>query len=506
MVFDIILTIMGAAIIGLLLYIILKKKDNSAPTVTSEDVKHAVGDGVSSMSSMLLSNIESTNKLFSVSVSEKIGELKDEMKELKEKNEKGYLSFTEKLNSSFAELTKAVREENERANALFSASVSEKIGEIKGEMKELKEKNEKGYLSFTEKLNSALSELTKAVREENERAITSLNTRFDEFSKAMKERYEQIDTSVGKSLTELRRENTEKLGEIQRAVDEKLQKTLDERLKSSFENVVSQISNVNTAIGEIKNIAQDVGSLKTVLTNVKTKGIVGEVILGNIISEILTHDQYEENLAVKPGSRDMVEFAVKMPAGEDSFIYLPIDSKFPLETYYKIKDGMDTGNKEELEASRKELRLKLRTYARDIATKYISVPQTTDFAIMFLPIEGLYIEAIEGGLFEEFQREFKVNIVGPSTLAALLNALRSGFNSLAIQKRSNEVFKLLEAVKAEFETFASALSNAQSRADQLSDDLEKLVGRRTRQMQKKLKDVSIISIEDARQIIDKEEK
>ena len=493
MVFDIILIVMGAAIVGLLLFQMLKKKEEK-PSISADDIKSAVSDGIASMSSMLLSSIESTNKLFSSSVNDKIGELREEMKELKEKNEKGYLDFTEKLNSALSQLTGALRDENERAITSLNARFDEFS-------KATKEK----YEQIDTSMVKSIAELTKTVREENERSISSLNARFEEFSKAMKERYEQIDASVSKSLTELRRENTEKLGEIQRAVDEKLQKAIDERLKSSFDSVVSQIANVSTAIGEIKNIAQDVGSLKTVLTNVKTKGIVGEVILRNIISEIMTHDQYEENVAVKPGSRDMVEFAIKMPAGEDSFIYLPIDSKFPLETYYKIKDGMDTGNKEELDASRKELRLKLRTYAKDISSKYISVPDTTDFAIMFLPIEGLYIEAIEGGLFEEFQREFKVNIVGPSTLAALLNALRSGFTSLAIQKRSNEVFKLLEAVKAEFETFASALTNAQSRADQLSDDLEKLVGRRTRQMQKKLKDISIISIDDARNIIDTED-
>ncbi len=245
------------------------------------------------------------------------------------------------------------------------------------------------------------------------------------------------------------------------------------------------------------------GSLKNVLTNVKTKGIVGEVILGNIISEILTRDQYEENFATKKGSRDVVEFAIKMPAGESGeFVYLPVDSKFPLETYYKIKDGIDNGNKEELDLARKELKNKIRAYAKDIATKYISVPDTTDFAIMFLPIEGLYIEAIEGGLFEIVQREFKINIVGPSTLAALLNALRSGFNSLAIQKRSNEVFKLLEAVKAEFESFAGVLTSAQTRVDQLSGDLEKLVGTRTRQMQRKLKEITAISLDEAKQIID----
>ena len=418
--------------------------------VNKDEIKTAVSEGISNMSSLLSANIENTNKL-------------------------------------------------------FSQSINEKISELKEEMKSLNDKNTRGYIDFIEKLNSALAEMTKSTREENEKAIANLNARFDEFSKATKERLDAIDTNVSKSLAELRRENTEKLGEIQKAVDEKLQKALDERLKSSFESVVSQIGNVNKAIGEIKNIAGDVGSLKNVLTNVKTKGIVGEVILGNIISEILTHDQYEENFATKRGSRDVVEYAIKMPGGtEGEYVYLPVDSKFPLETYYKIKDAIDTGSKDELELARKELRQKLRTYAKDIATKYISVPDTTDFAIMFLPIEGLYVEAIEGGLFEEFQREFKVNIVGPSTLAALLNALRSGFNSLAIQKRSNEVFKLLEAVKSEFESFAKVLSSAQQRADQLSDELEKLVGTRTRQMQRKLKDISVISLEEAKQIIDSE--
>ena len=437
--------------LALIVFLLFRKKGaDGEQGANKNDVKEAVNESINNMSAMLLGSIENTNKL-------------------------------------------------------FSNSVNEKIAELKGEMKELNERNSKGYVDFIEKLNSALTELTKAVREENEKAIANLNTKFDEFAKLMKERLDTIDSNVSKALVELRRENTEKLGEIQKTVDEKLQKTLDERLKSSFESVVSQIGNVNKAIGEIKSIAQDVGSLKNVLTNVKTKGIVGEVILGNIISEILTHDQYEENFATKKGSRDVVEFAIKMPAVENGgFSYLPIDSKCPLETYYKIKDAMDKGNKDELDAARRELRAKLRTYAKDIATKYISVPDTTDFAIMFLPIEGLYIEAIEGGLFEEFQRDFKVNIVGPSTLAALLNALRSGFNSLAIQTRSNEVFKLLEAGKAEIESFAKVLSSAQNRADQLSEDLEKLVGTRTRQMQKKLKDVSVISLDEAKQIIDEE--
>ncbi|MBQ8145510.1 MAG: DNA recombination protein RmuC [Clostridia bacterium] len=447
---DIALIVMGAVIIVLLLVLIFKKSKGNGE-IDKNEIRNAVSESINGMSGLLLGSIENTNKL-------------------------------------------------------FSSSVNDKIVDLNKEMKGLGEKNEKGYVGFIEKLNSALTEMTKSAREENEKAIANLNTKFEEFSKTTKERLDVIDTNVSKSLVDLRRENTDKLDLIQKAVDEKLQKALDERLKSSFESVVSQIGDVNKAIGEIKNIAGDVGSLKNVLTNVKTKGIVGEVILGNIISEILTRDQYEENFATKKGSRDVVEFAIKMPAGESGeFVYLPVDSKFPLETYYKIKDGIDNGNKEELDLARKELKNKIRAYAKDIATKYISVPDTTDFAIMFLPIEGLYIEAIEGGLFEIVQREFKINIVGPSTLAALLNALRSGFNSLAIQKRSNEVFKLLEAVKAEFESFAGVLNSAQTRVDQLSGDLEKLVGTRTRQMQRKLKEITAISLDEAKQIIDSEE-
>ena len=447
---DIAILILTSLIFCLLLFLAFKKR-GPAPSVDQEQIKNAVTKGIDSVSTLLLSNIEATNKL-------------------------------------------------------FSQSINDKIKELKSEMEALRDKNQQGYISFIEKLNSSLTELTKAMREENEKSILSLNSRFDEFLSYTKEKLEAIDTNVSKSLTELRQENTEKLKEIQGAVDEKLQKSLDERLKASFESVVSQIGNVNKAIGEIKNIAQDVGSLKNVLTNVKTKGIVGEVILGNIISEILTHEQYEENVATKKNSRDVVEFAIKMPAGEmGEFVFLPVDSKFPLETYYKIKDSIDAGSKEALDTSRKELKHKLKAYAKDIATKYIDVPKTTDFAIMFLPIEGLYIEAIEGGLFEEIQREYKVNIVGPSTLSALLNALRSGFNSLAIQKRSNEVFKLLEAVKSEFESFGKVLSSAQTRVDQLSDDLEKLVGVRTKQMQKKLKDISVIPLDEAKGIIDSED-
>ena len=400
----------------------------------------------------------------------------------------------------------------ESANKVFVNEINSKIEKLEKQMTALNEQNTKNYIDMMEKLNTAINQMSKATREENEKSIENLNKKFDEFSKNMTEKYELIDKTVREKLSELRRENSEKLesiqktvGEkldgVQKTVDEKLQKTIDERLKESFENVVSQIGNVNKAIGEIKGIATDVGSLKNVLTNVKTKGIAGEVILGGIISEILTKEQYEENIATKYGSRDPVEFAVKMPSSDDEYIYLPIDSKFPLESYYKIKDAIDDGDKVALDLARKELRAKILTFAKDISTKYIDPPNTTDFAIMFLPNEGLYIEAIELSLFEECQRKYNVNLAGPTTLSALLNALKQGFKSLAIQKKSADVFKLLEAVKTEFETFADALTKTKKHIEQADADLANLIGTRTNVMTRKLKTVDTISGDEAKEIL-----
>ena len=345
--------------------------------------------------------------------------------------------------------------------------------------------------------------ITNGIENQNKHFIEIVNEKLESQAKSTKERLDNIDNNVGKALSDIRRENGERLTEIQKAVNENLQKTLDERIKTSFESVVTQIGNVNKAIGEIRSIADDVGSLKNILSNVKTKGIAGEVILGSIIGEILSPDQYETNYPTKIGSRDVVEFAIKIPSG-DSYIYLPVDSKFPLEAYNKLKDATDLADKTLIESARKDLARQIKNEAKTIASKYIDVPNTTDFAIMFLPTESLYIEAIEMGLFEECQREYRVNISGPTTLSAIINALRLGFNSLEIQKRSGEVFKLLGAVKTEFENFASALTKAQEKVDQAGNEIEKLVGTRTRQMQKKLKEIGSLSPEEAKSIIDSE--
>ena len=338
--------------------------------------------------------------------------------------------------------------------------------------------------------------------EEYEKIKEKLTKELKEFTLTTKEELNKINLTLEKELKEIREDNTKKLDKINESVNEKLEKTLEGKLKQSFDNVIEQIGGVNKAIGEIKGLANDVGSLKTVLTNVKTKGIVGEVILGNIISDILTVGQYEENCITKDKSKDRVEFAIKMPSDDNSFIYLPIDSKLPLESYHKIKEAMDNGNPELIKEGRSELRLAIRKYAKDINTKYIDVPNTTDFAIMFLPIEGLYIEALNMGLFEEIQREFKVNLAGPTTLTAILNSLQMGFKTLAIQKKSSDVFKLLGAVKTEFNKFADTLQKAQKKVDDASNELDSLVGTRTRMIQSKLRNIEYLDEEESKELLE----
>ena len=326
--------------------------------------------------------------------------------------------------------------------------------------------------------------------------IDMLELTLKNYEKTTQDRLNAIDATIEKSLQAMRADNNERLDNINNVVQEKLQKSIDEKLKASFDNVVAQIGNVNKAIGEIRSIASDVSSLKNVLANVKTKGVTGEILLGGIISEILAPTQYDTNVATKKNSRDVVEFAIKIP-NDSGFIYLPVDSKFPLTPYNNLRDAVENGDKALIEAARKELRTQVRNDAKAICTKYIDVPNTTDFALMFLPTEGLYIEAIEMGLFEACQGEFKVIICGPSTVCAIINALKLGFSSVEIQKRSNEVFKLLGTIRTEFDKFAKALSSTQTKFAQLEKDLEELVGKRTRIMQRKLENVaSLESYED----------
>lgn len=358
--------------------------------------------------------------------------------------------------------------------------------------------------SFTEStpiMLNAIKENNSAFIEKIEGEIKHLKESLDSFSKALSEKLKDMNETVDKNLSELRRQNNEKLENIQKTVDEKLDKTLSDKLSSSFESVIKQIGEVTKTIGEIKGLATDVSQLNRVLTNVKTKGIVGEVILGNIISEILAKNQYEENFVTKENSTLPVEYAVKMPGHDDGYVYMPIDSKFPLENYHKLRDAIDNCDKDALAQARKDLRSQLKKYAKDISEKYVEPPRTTDFAIMFLPIEGLYVEAIDMGLFEEIQREYKISIAGPSTLTALLNSLQMGFKSLEIQKHSSDVFNLLSAVKAEFGNFAKVLDNVQKKYDQASKEMNTLVTTRTNAINRKLRTITAMDEDEAHELL-----
>lgn len=330
---------------------------------------------------------------------------------------------------------------------------------------------------------------------QNDRAI-QLEQRLHSFSADNVQGLENIRRSVDEKLESIRRENLRQLDEMRQTVDEKLQKTLEEKMNKSFSLVNERLEQVYKGLGEMQTLAVGVGDLKKVLSNVKTRGILGEIQLGAILSEILSKEQYEENIATKKGSKNVVEFAIKLPSDGSGTVYLPIDSKFPGDTYSALRDAVESGDKQRIESAQKALVQRIKGEAKDIHDKYIDPPNTTEFAIMFLPFEGLYSEVVNMGLVEVLQREYKVNIAGPSTMAALLNSLQMGFKTLAVQKRSAEVWKILGSVKTEFDKFNDVLVMTQQRLDQANKELDKLVGVRTRQIQRQLKDVESVSLSE----------
>ena len=321
------------------------------------------------------------------------------------------------------------------------------------------------------------------------KSLNQLEERLKTFSLENEQKLENIRRSVESRLNYIQEDNNRKLEETRKTVDERLQQSIEEKMNRSFSLVSERLEQVYKGLGEMQNLANGVGDLKKVLTNVKTRGTLGEYQLSAILSEILSPEQYEENVATKKGSRNVVEFAVKLPSDDDKFIYLPIDSKFPGDTYSALRDAIDEGDKVKIDLAAKALIATIKSEAKDIHDKYIDPPYTTEFAIMFLPFEGLYSEVVNRGLVEILQRDYKVNIAGPSTMAALLNSLQMGFKTLAVQKRSAEVWEILGAVKQEFDKFGDVLEATQQRLDQANKELDKLVGVRTRQIQRKLKDV-----------------
>lgn len=325
----------------------------------------------------------------------------------------------------------------------------------------------------------------------------------DALQRAVAQQQDARLKALDENFSRLRQENAQQIENIRKTVDEKLQDTLETKLTQSFGLVNERLEQVYKGLGEMQTIASNVGDLKKILSNVKTRGILGEVQLGGILEQILSPEQYEENVATRPGSSERVEFAVKLPgSGAGETVYLPIDAKFPGDTYSALQEAYDTGDKTEIELARKRLLTRIASEGKDICDKYIAVPYTTDFAVMFLPFEGLYAEVVRNGMIEMLQRKYRVTIAGPTTMAALLNSLQMGFNTLAIEKRSNEVWKLLASVRSEFDTFADVLQSTQHRLNQANADLDRLVGVRTRQIQRKLRNVSEMGSETEQNNLD----
>ncbi len=343
------------------------------------------------------------------------------------------------------------------------------------------------------RLREDLADVTDRAAAAQARAMTASMTQMEQRIRTLESMNEQkldaIRTTIEQRLQHLQADNNRRLDEMRRTVDERLQKTLEDTMTQSFRLVNERLEQVYKGLGEMQTLAGGVGDLKRVLSNVKTRGILGEIRLGSILEDILAPEQYDTNVATVPGSTAVVEFAVKLPGADGEQVYLPIDSKFPSDAYAALQDAYDSGSAEAVQAAAQSMITRIKSFAKDIRDKYVEPPYTTDFAIMFLPFEGLYAEAVNRGLVEVLQRDYKVNLAGPSTMAALLNALQMGFRTLAIQKQSGEVWKLLGAVRTEFDKFGDILATTQTRLEQANKELDKLVGVRTRAIRRRLREV-----------------
>ena len=342
--------------------------------------------------------------------------------------------------------------------------------------------------------------LQKEIKESRQETLNFMQRQLTDTAVQTEQKLENIRRTMEERIKSMSEENNRQLEKMRDTVDEKLQKTLEERISQSFKLVSERLEQVYKGLGEMQNLASGVGDLKKVLSNVKNRGILGEIQLGAILEQILAPEQYEENAKTTSGS-ERVEFAIKLPGDDDSIVYLPIDAKFPGDTYNHLMEAYETGDKDLIAAAGKNLETAIKKAAKDIHEKYVEPPQTTDFGIMFLPFEGLYAEVVRRGMVEDLQREYKVNIAGPTTMAALLNSLQMGFKTLAIQKHSGEVWQTLAAVKTEFGRFEKTLASAQKRINQANEDLEQLVGTRTRMMNSKLKNVSTLDFSESNDIL-----
>lgn len=435
-------------------------------------------------------------------------------------------SFNNKGNSDiFKTFSSMIKDNNEmyannQINRLdnLSRNINESVNNLKEIVSQTNSNNENRFEFIKQNLSEEIQKIrieTKSKLDEIDNTLkielTSLQKQVDgSLATSRNEnelKLENIRSTLYSSISELQKSNESKLEKMQGIVDEKLESTLNKRITESFKAVNDQLIQVYEGIGEVKSVAKDVGDLKNVLSNVKTKGILGEVQLGSILAQLLSKEQYEMNIITKEGSSDRVEFAVKLPGQKsNNNVYLPIDSKFPLQLYYNLIEAYEIGSKVSIDQTKKDLASRIKSEAKKINEKYIDVPNTTEFAIMFLPLEGLYSEVINSGVTEELQRDYKIVIAGPTTMAALLNSLQMGFKTLAIQKKSGEVWKILGSVKKEFKKFEDVLTSAQKKINEANSDIDKLVGARTRQINRKLSNITLGESIEEEMLLDNEEE
>jgi len=394
-------------------------------------------------------------------------------------------------------------------------SLKEKVGEQEGVMRDEFARNRKEAAELAqaqrEELRNNLAAFEKHLDDDAKAQQVVLRQQFEDLLKQLHtqgklslEAVKDVRETIEKQLKEIREDNGKRLEEMRKTVDEKLQDTLEKRLGESFKLVSERLEQVHKGLGEMQSLASGVGDLKKVLTNVKTKGILGEYQLGNIIEQLLPKEQYEENIATRPGSSERVEFAIRMPGiSDDSEVWLPIDSKFPLTGYEALLDAREAGDLSAIDAAEKALTATIEKFAKNISEKYVEAPHTTDFGVMFLPIESLYAEVLRHpGVFETLQRKYRITVTGPTTMSALLNSLQMGFRTLAVTKRGSEVWKILEAVKTEFGKFSDQLDKVDKQLSTAKKSLEDLRSTRTNVMQRRLKDVGTLDARESESLLE----
>ena len=418
------------------------------------------------------------------------------------------ISRNSRKNTDYRAIADMIKNDNAASNRALreevSANIQSSVNSL-GNMLNMAQKNSGDAQSrriddMSTQINAKLSDMDKFLSQKQAASSAAVNeqlkvleNRFKTLEANNELKLEAIRSTMTKHLTSIQDENSKKLDAIQTTVNEKLESKMNE----SFKLVSERLEQVYKGLGEMQTIAPGVGDLKKVLSNVKNRGIIGEIQLGAILEEILSPEQYDREVATVPRSSNHVEFAVKLPGnGDGSFVYLPIDSKFPGDTFAALQDAYDSGSPEAVADAKKQLAAVIKKCAKDIRDKYVSPPYTTNFGIMFLPFEGLYAEVVNSGLLETLRRDYNVTVTGPSTMAAMLNSLQMGFQTLAIQKKSSQVWEILGSVKTEFQTFAKVLEETQKHIKKVDDDLEKLVGVRTRQINRKLSSIEAIAAAD----------